>query len=70
VVVHCEALSSARDIQGLGFDGHAHGAAAKTFLFVDGHARFLPRRAQQCDSRIPQGMNRSDWAGLDWMDFP
>jgi prepilin-type N-terminal cleavage/methylation domain-containing protein len=63
VVVHCE-------IRGLGIDGHAHGAAAKTFLFVDGHARFLSRRAQQFDPRVPEGMNRSDWAGLDWADFP
>jgi prepilin-type N-terminal cleavage/methylation domain-containing protein len=70
VVVHCEALSSPNEISGMGFDGHAHGAAAKTFLFVDSHARFLFRRAQQLDPRVPSGMNRSDWAGLDWIDFP
>ncbi len=70
VVVHCEGLSSPKEIRGIGFDGYAHGAAAKNFLFVDGHARFLPRRAQQPDPRIPHGTYRSDWSGLDWIDFP
>jgi len=70
IVVRCEGLSSASNIQGLGFDGYAHGATAMDILFVDAHARFVPRRAQQFDPRVPQGSFRSDWAGLDWSDFP
>jgi prepilin-type N-terminal cleavage/methylation domain-containing protein/prepilin-type processing-associated H-X9-DG protein len=70
VVLHCEGLSSPSEIHGLGFDGYAHGAAAKNFLFVDGHARFLRRGAQRFDPRVPEGSFRSDWAGLDWIDFP
>lgn len=68
-VVQCEALGSRSEIKGAGFDGYAHGPKAKTFLFVDGHARFLPRRAQLVDSRIPPGVQSPDWAGLDWIDF-
>jgi prepilin-type N-terminal cleavage/methylation domain-containing protein/prepilin-type processing-associated H-X9-DG protein len=70
LVVHCEGLSTPNEIHGKGFDGYAHGAAAKTFLFVDGHARFLRRGAQHFDPRVPEGSFRSDWAGLDWIDFP
>ncbi len=69
-VVQCEALSSRHEIKGTGFDGYAHGRKAKTFLFVDGHAKFLPRRAQRVDPRIPAGVQSPDWAGLDWIDFP
>ena len=70
VVIHCEGLSSPAEIQGSGFDGHAHAAAAKTFLFVDAHACLLPLRARQPDPRIPVGSYRADWSGLDWIDFP
>ena len=70
IVVRCEGLGSLSDIQGLGFDGHAHGASALSILFVDAHTGFVPRRAQLFDPRVPQGPLRSDWAGLDWCDFP
>ncbi len=69
-VVQCEALSSRKEIRGTGFDGYAHGPKAKTFLFVDGHARFLPRRSQRIDPRIPSDVQSPDHAGLDWIDFP
>ncbi len=64
----CEGLGSS-SIQELG-EGHAHGASAISILFVDAHAGFVPRRAQQFDPRVPQGPLRSDRAGLDWIDFP
>lgn len=66
-VVQCEALGSQKEITGTGFDGYAHGPKAKTFLFVDGHARFLARRLQSIDPRIQ--IQSPDWAGLDWTDF-
>ncbi len=69
-IVQCEALSSRREIKGTGFDGYAHGPKAKSFLFVDGHARFLPRRSQRVDPRIPSDIQSPDHAGLDWIDFP
>jgi prepilin-type processing-associated H-X9-DG protein len=69
-VVQCEALGSRKEINGAGFDGYAHGRMAKTFLFVDGHAKFLARRAQCVDPRIPPEVQSPDWAGLDWIDFP
>ncbi len=69
-VVQCEALSGRNEINGTGFDGYAHGRKAKTFLFIDGHGRFLPRRSQCVDPRIPPGVQSPDWAGLDWSDFP
>jgi prepilin-type N-terminal cleavage/methylation domain-containing protein len=68
IVLRCEGLGSS-SVQELG-DGHAHGASAISILFVDAHAAFVPRRAQQFDPRVPQGPLRSDWAGLDWSDFP
>jgi hypothetical protein len=70
VVLHCSGLSNPGEIHGTGVDGRAHGAGARTFLFVDAHAQLLNLRLQQSDPRIPLGMNRSDWAGLDWIDFP
>ncbi|HEY5912795.1 MAG TPA: type II secretion system protein [Verrucomicrobiae bacterium] len=69
-VVQCEALGNRKEIEGTGFDGYAHGSKAKTFLFVDGHARFLPRRSQRVDPRIPPNVQSPDHAGLDWIDFP
>jgi len=69
IALQCEGLASPSEIQG-GVDGHAHGTSAMSLLFVDAHARFMPRRAQQFDPRVPQGSHRSDWAGLDWSDFP
>jgi prepilin-type processing-associated H-X9-DG protein len=68
VVMHCEALSNRSQINGTGFDGYAHGPNAKTFLFVDGHARFLHRREQLIDPTAPPGS--LDWARLSWVDFP
>jgi prepilin-type N-terminal cleavage/methylation domain-containing protein/prepilin-type processing-associated H-X9-DG protein len=68
IVIRCEGLASS-GLQELG-DGHAHGASAMNILFVDAHARLVPRRAQQFDPRVPVGLHRSDWAGLDWIDFP
>ncbi len=69
IVLQCEALVSPGEIQ-KGIDGHAHGTAGMSVLFVDSHARLMPRRAQQLDPRVPPGVHRSDWAGLDWSDFP
>ncbi len=69
-VIQCEALGSRNEIYGTGFDGYAHGPKAKPFLFVDGHARFLPRRSQFMDPRIPPEIQSPDWASLDWIDFP
>jgi len=69
IVIQCEALAGPNDIKG-GVDSHGHGATVLSMLFVDQHARFMPRRAQQFDPRVPQGPSRSDWAGLDWSDFP
>ena len=68
IVVQCESIGNRKEINGSGFDGYAHGPYAKNFLFVDGHARFLPRRDQQVDPRIP-GEGSADAAGLDWADF-
>ena len=68
IVLRCEGLGSSSDIREV--DGHAHGVSAMNLLFVDAHARFMPRRAQQFDPRVPVGSHRSDWAGLDWSDFP
>jgi prepilin-type N-terminal cleavage/methylation domain-containing protein/prepilin-type processing-associated H-X9-DG protein len=70
VVMHCEAIGNRREIYGRGFDGYAYGSYAKPVLFVDGHARFLPRREQLIDPRIPPGISSPDWAGLNWIDFP
>jgi prepilin-type processing-associated H-X9-DG protein len=70
VVLHCEAIGNRNQINGTGFDGYAHGLGWKPFLFVDGHAKFLPRREQLIDPRIPPGISSPDWAGLDWIDFP
>jgi prepilin-type N-terminal cleavage/methylation domain-containing protein len=69
IVVQCEGLGNPGEIQ-RGIDGHAHGTSGMSLLFVDAHARFMPRRAQQFDPRVPIGSHRSDWAGLDWSDFP
>ena len=66
IVLRCEGVGSSSELG----DGHAHGASAISILFVDTHARFVPRRAQQFDPRVPKGPHRSDWAGLDWSDFP
>ena len=69
IVIRCEGLASPGEIRA-GIDGHAHGASAISLLFVDGHSRLVPRRTQLFDPRVPQGPSRSDWAGLDWSDFP
>ena len=70
IVLHCEALCSPGEIHGMGFDGYGHGPAVKPFLFVDARAQLLPRRTRRFDPRVPEGQYRSDWAGLDWADFP
>jgi len=70
ILLRCQGLGTSSEIQGLGVDGHAHGASAMNLLFVDAHASFMPRRAEQFDPRVPEGSHRSDWAGLDWSDFP
>ena len=69
LVLHCEAIGNPNQIYGTGFDGYAHKLGWKPFLFVDGHAQFLPRREQLIDPRIPPGIQSPDWAGLDWIDF-
>jgi hypothetical protein len=68
IVIQCEALAGPGDITG-GVDSHGHGATVLSMMFVDSHARLMQRRAQQFDPRVPQGPSRSDWAGLDWIDF-
>jgi prepilin-type N-terminal cleavage/methylation domain-containing protein len=70
VVMHCEAIGNRSEINGTAFDGYAHGLYAKTFLFIDGHARFLRRWEQLVDPRISPGTGSPDWSGLDWTDFP
>jgi prepilin-type N-terminal cleavage/methylation domain-containing protein/prepilin-type processing-associated H-X9-DG protein len=67
-VLDCEAVSGRNQIHGKDFSGEAHGSQANTILFVDGHARFLPWRAQIPDPyQVQPGQ---DWSGLDWIDFP
>jgi prepilin-type processing-associated H-X9-DG protein len=68
VVVDCEAISDRKQISGVSVVGQAHGCQAATFLFVDGHARFLHRREQLIDPR--KAGPGWDWSGLDWIDFP
>jgi len=68
VIVSCQAISDRSQISGMSFAGEAHGSRTTTWLFVDGHAQFLPWSRLAVDPRETQpGWN---WSGLDWADLP
>lgn len=68
-LINCLAIGNRNQIQGDVVDAQAHGIDSETFLFVDGHARFLAGREWSHDPEVPPGFGW-DWAGLDWIDFP
>ena len=72
LVLDCSAMSNQKglnEIDGGWISPAGHGKRAGSFLFVDGHSKFLPWRQLLRDPRLT--VNHGwDWAGLDWADFP
>jgi prepilin-type N-terminal cleavage/methylation domain-containing protein/prepilin-type processing-associated H-X9-DG protein len=74
-LICCQAISKINQIDVFSRDqvsiiGQGHGAGPSTFLFVDGHARFLPFREWAYEPEVKEDGDGPDWAGLDWIDFP